>query len=204
MYGYHVPPLSKESDRYGFVNEHNIRLSTGIALVLGVYSFLSIVFFGEFDLPMICIGLIWFDFFLKVFFGPEYSIFGNIVKVFCRERSVYWVGAVQKRFAWSLGLVLSSFSFFCILIISGFLPSFGICTVPYEIVLSMEVPAGMAVPFTLPLLLCVVCIVFMTLESVYGYCVGCKIYQKLVEWKWFSEIPGQNCPGGVCSIKKKG
>lgn len=200
MYGFHVPPLSQESDKYGFVNEHNIRISTGIALAMGMYSFVSIVFFGAFDLPMIFIGLIWLDFLLKVFGGPQYSIFGNVVKAFCRERSTYWVGAVQKRFAWSIGLFLSTFAFLCILIISGFLPSFGIGVTPYEIVQAMEVPSGMAVPFSLPLVLCLVCIVFMTLESIFGYCVGCKIYALLVKWGVFKEIPGQNCPGGVCKI----
>jgi hypothetical protein len=198
MYGQFVPELGKKDDKYGFVNETEIRLSTGLALLLGVYSFVAIVFFASFTLPMICIGIIWLDFFLKVFFGPQFSLFGQIVKPFVKTK--YFVGAVQKRFAWSLGLFLSTFAFLCILIISGFLPSMGICQPVYEMINAKPIPPFMAVPMSPPIIACILCIIFMTSESFFGYCVGCKIYEKLVRWGIMKEIPGQICPGGVCKI----
>lgn len=199
MYGYFLPQTNKENDKYGFVNEYEIRISTALSLVLGVYSFVSILFFGMFDLPMIFIGILWIDFFLKVFFGPQYSIFGSIVRPFIKK--TYWVGAVQKRFAWGIGLFLSTFAFFCILIVSGFLSHhFGVTTEIYQMVQTIPKPAGLAVPISPPLIACVLCIIFMTLESVFGYCVGCRIYAFLVRRGILKQIPGQNCANGVCKM----
>lgn len=197
MYGTPVEMISQSSDKYGFVNEHVVRMSTAIALVLGVYSFISIVFFGQFDLPMICIGLIWVDFLLKVVFGPQYSIFGKIAEFFVKD--TYWVGAMQKRFAWSIGLFLSTFAFACTLIVSGFLANtFGVTTEIYAMVQTIPIISPMKVPFTPPLLACLICIIFMTLEAVFGYCVGCAIYAKLVKWGIMKKIPNQTCANGVC------
>ncbi len=198
MYGKPLENISQASDKYGFINEYEVRASTALALVLGIYSFCSIVFFGAFTIPMILIGLIWIDFILKVFLKPEYSIFGSIVKHFVSSQ--YMVGAMQKRFAWSIGLFLSTFAFFCILIVSGFLPQFGIATEIYATVQTIPLLPYMAVPITPPLIACVLCIIFMILESVFGYCVGCRIYAALVRWGIMKKIPNQTCAGGVCEL----
>lgn len=198
MYGLFVENISKENDKYGFFNEYAVRLSTGFALVLAIYSFISILFFGMFNIPMIFIGLIWLDFLIKVFVNPLYSPFLLLANLFIKK--TYYVGAVQKRFAWSIGVFLSTFAFLCILIISGVLVQWNICVPLYEMVQALPVPNGLAVPITPPLVACIICIFFMILESVFGYCVGCKIYQKLVQWKVLKEIKGQNCVGGVCKI----
>ncbi len=46
-------------------------------------------------------------------------------------------------------------------------------------------------------LICVLCLSLMFLESAFSICVGCMLYKTLVR-----KTP-QNCPGGVCEIKKK-
>lgn len=200
MYGIPLENITTSTDKYGFVNEYEVRASTGVSLVMGIYSFISIVFFGAFDLPMIFMALIWIDFVLKVFISPEYSLFGSIVRPFIG--SYQWIGSVQKRFAWSIGLFLSTFAFLCTLIISGFLPSLGFATDVYAMVQTIPVVAPMAVPFTPPLLACLLCIIFMTLESVFGYCVGCRIYAALVRWGIMKKIPNQTCVNGVCEIQR--
>lgn len=198
MYGTFLENTNTTDDTYGFVNENEIRLATFFALILAVYSFTSVVVFGLFTLPIFFIGIIWLDFLLKVIWGPEKSIFGNIAAKCITKKN--WVGAVQKRFAWSIGLFLSTFAFLCILIISGFLPSYGVCTPVFEAYNELSTPSYLAVPITAPIVACALCIIFMTLESVFGYCVGCKIYAQLVQWKWMKMIPNQNCPGGICKL----
>lgn len=196
MYGLPLSGVSEANDKYGFVNEHEIRLSTGLSLILGVYSFISIAFFGAFDLPMIFIGLIWIDFALKVFCGPQYSIFSKIISPLLQGTQM--VGAVQKRFAWSLGLFLSTFAFLCILIVSGFTAQFGFGTEVYEMIKTIPLLPYMAVPITPPLIACVLCIIFMISESIFGYCVGCKIYAGLIKIGLLKKIDRQNCANGIC------
>ena len=199
MYGTFIEHLGKKDDKYGFVNENEIRLSTGFALLFAFYSFISIVFFADFTFSIFTIATIWLDFILKTFISPSLSIFGNIAKLFVRNNT-YWVGAVQKRFAWSIGVVLSTFVLFCVLIISGTLNDMGILTDIYAEFLLFPIVAPMAIPMNPAILACVLCIIFMTLESVFGYCVGCKMYEFLVRKNIMKSIPGQICPGGVCKI----
>lgn len=200
MYGTYIAEknISKD-DKYGFVNEIEVRIATGIAVTLGLYSFISILFFGSFTIPTFFLGLIWLDFMIKVFCDPKYSIFAAMVRPFIKKET--WVGSLQKQFAWSLGLFLATFAFACVLIISGFLPSYGIGNMAYEMVNAMYTPAYFAVPLSPPLIACVLCIIFMTSESVFGYCVGCAMYRKLVKLGWMKAQPEQNCPNGVCEVK---
>ena len=199
MYGKFIETLGKKDDKYGFVNEYEIRISTGLALIFGIYSFISIVFFANFTFSIFAIGIIWLDFLLKTTISPSLSIFGFLAKPFVKNNT-YWVGAVQKRFAWSFGLFLSTFVFLCVLIISGTFNDLGIMTQAYQDFSLLPVITPMAIPMNPAIIACVLCIVFMTLESVFGYCVGCKIYQKLVQKNIIKEMDGQCCPGGVCKI----
>ncbi len=202
MYGNFVAALGKKDDKYGFVNETEIRVATGLSLLLGIYSFVNIVFLANFSLSMYFIGLIWIDFVLKVFVSPEISPFARVVRPFLSlfsEKKI-WVGSVQKRFAWSIGLFLSTFVVWCVLIISGTLNDAGILTDVYQQYLAFPIKAPMMIPMNPAIVACLLCLIFMTLESVFGYCVGCKMYEKLVQKGFMKEISGQICPGGVCKI----
>ena len=86
-----------------------------------------------------------------------------------------YVGAIQKRFAWGIGLALAS-----IMLISA-------------VFLGIRGP----LPFTI----CTICLFFMWLESAFGICVGCSIYSYLIK-KGLIKKPDikPSCPGNVCSI----
>jgi len=85
MYGTSLPHLSTKNDKYGFVDEREIRIATGITLVLGLLSLFLVLFKAEFDIPLILVSLIAADFVLKVFISPRLSIFGSIVRVFLKK-----------------------------------------------------------------------------------------------------------------------
>ncbi len=54
------------------------------------------------------------------------------------------------------------------------------------------------VPFTPLLVACAICIIFMFLESVIGYCVGYKIYLVLIKKGIIKKVEGQNCANWIC------
>lgn len=58
MYGKFVEGLSKKGDKFGYLNKNKIRLGTTFAFSIGLYSFVSVLFFAEYFLPVIFIGLL--------------------------------------------------------------------------------------------------------------------------------------------------
>ena len=87
-----------------------------------------------------------------------------------------YVGAIQKRFAWSIGLMLS--------------------TVMILLVYVFEITG-------LPnLIICGICLTFMFMESAFGICVGCTLYGLLLRFKILAEPQYRPaCPGNVCAIE---
>ncbi|MBP9779162.1 hypothetical protein KBD33_00895, partial [Candidatus Gracilibacteria bacterium] len=73
MYGTFVPKISQKDDEYGFVNEHEIRIATGVTLVLGLFSLFLVLFRAEYTIPLYLVSLIFLDFCIKVFISPKYS-----------------------------------------------------------------------------------------------------------------------------------
>lgn len=199
MYGKFIEGMSQKNDKYGFVNENQVRIEAGFGLLIAIYSSISIIFFAEFTIPTILILLMWIDFISKIFISPQASLFAPIAKHMTKETQCF-VGAVQKRFAWSVGLFLSTFVLFCVLILSGKLNSIGILTEVYTMAQELPIYPPMAIPMNPAIIACILCVIFMTAESIFGYCVGCKMYQKLVQWGVMKKIKGQNCAGGVCNL----
>jgi hypothetical protein len=81
------------------------------------------------------------------------------------------VGAQQKKFAWIIGVFLSA-TMFVLLIV-------------------MNVTG----PFTGGV--CLLCLIFLFFESVFGICLACKVYRLMYGEK------AQYCPGEVCDVKSK-
>lgn len=206
MYWTYVPHLSHKNDKYGFVDEREIRIATGITLVLGLFSFFLVLFKAEYNIPLILVSVIVLDFAIKVFLSPKLSIFGSFVRIFLKKGEEVWVGAVQKRFAWSIGIFLTAFVIYCILLLGQY-------------IMPMEWPQMHAVsailettrqnianwtlivtPMNPTLFACFLCIIFMWSESVVRYCVGCHIYKWLVKKGWMKAHRWQNCANGICEI----
>jgi len=47
------------------------------------------------------------------------------------------------------------------------------------------------------LFICLSCLTILFFESVFGICIGCKIYN------FFNKEKAKFCPGGVCTVKTK-
>ena len=206
MYWTPLPDISKPHDKYGFVDEREIRITTGIMMILWLFSFFLVVFKAEFQIPLVLVGIIVIDFLARILISPKLSLFGSFVRLFLGKKDAIWVGSVQKRFAWSIGLVLSSFTLYCILILWGYIaPSPGPQMVAVTGILAwieQNLAQGslIVMPMNPTIIACLLCIIFMWSESVVGYCVGCSLYAWLVKKWWMKKYPGQNCVNNICNI----
>lgn len=160
---------------YGVLNERAIRATAGIKFFIGMITVLYTFFTKDFTLVQIVLPLFFLNFLILVLWGPKYSPVSRLGSFFVSKQKPDYVGAIQKRFAWSLGLVMS---FTVMLLLFGF----GITGI-------------------LPLSLCGICLILMWMETSLGICVGCKIYYWLIN-KGILKEPTHRpaCPGGACAI----
>jgi len=176
-YGTVIPGLliHGKSAPYPVVNERAIRAGAGMMFALGLFAFFQAFYLQEFLFIKIFVVLFFVDFFMKVIVGTKFSPISQLANIIVRKQAPEYVGAVQKRFAWSIGLVLSGTM---LVLLFGF----GIQGLPN-------------------LLICGVCLVFMFMESAFGICVGCKMYSGLLS-AGILPTPEYKpaCPGNVCAI----
>ncbi|MGB4834079.1 MAG: DUF4395 domain-containing protein [Candidatus Moraniibacteriota bacterium] len=176
---------------YGVVNEREVRAAAGIMFALGFFALLSVYFEKNITLAFWVVLTYWVDFLLKVGLGPEWSLYGRLGALLVRNQRPEYVGAVQKRFAWGIGLVMSSAVLFLIGKQLYFVAACNSSTL-----------SGTS-PCLIPMILCSLCLVFMWLETALGFCVGCTIYTWLVRKGFIKPTQyAPACPGGVCAVKR--
>ncbi len=163
---------------YGVVNERAVRATAGVMFALAfftmIYSFLT----KDLSLLKIILPIYWISFLLQVLVGPNWSIFSITGNFLTRSQEKEYVGALQKRFAWSIGLLLSSIMMLLVFVFKV---------------------QGITL-----LYVCGICVVFMWLEVTLGFCAGCYIYAFLRKKGWISEPEfAPVCPGGVCSLDNR-
>ena len=200
-----IKNLSDKWDKYGFVDETEVRIVAWLALVFALISFYFVMFRWDFNTAFITVGIVWLDFMLKVFIWPNFSIFWRITRLLIKKKEKIWVWAVQKRFAWVIGVLLSTFVLYCMLLLSWNIESTNpsVLAIIEQISINIGQNSLIVLPMNPAILACVICIIFMFSESVFGICVWCKMYKILVK-KWImKEYKGQNCVNWVCEIWKK-
>jgi len=153
------------------LNEREVRAGAGILLFLGMIAFLTTFHTGDFTLTRLMVLAFGADFAIRLFIGPTYAPSLVLGRFMVRNQEPELTGAPQKRFAWALGL--------------------GIALVMAVWTIGLNQAGPVAI------LGCLTCIVLLLLESAFGICVGCAIYNRL----W----PGvaQHCPGGVCEVRTR-
>lgn len=157
----------------GVYNEHQVRAAAGLTLVLGALAFVH-AYFAKQYLPIQAVTVFFFvEFLVRVTIGLRFSPIGMLAKVLAAGQPPHWVSAKPKRFAWSLGLVMS---------------------------LAMAVITNASIRGTLPLTICLLCMTLMWLEAVLGLCLGCEIYGFLARRGWVAKAEGYEiCSSGACS-----
>ena len=156
MDGYEVPVL----------NEREVRASAGILFLFAMIAFMNAWLTGNFYFTRLFVVAFLIDFSIRIFVNPRYSPTMVAGRFFVRSQSEEFVGAPQKRFAWSIGLLLAVTMFYLIVI------------------------NNIIGPFNL--IVCLTCLTLMFFESVFGICIACKIYNLAFKEK-AKLCPGNVC-----------
>ena len=132
------------------LNEREARGAAGIMFLFAMIAFMTAWFKGDFTPTKLTIVAFFIDFFIRVLINPRYSPTLIMARWMVKNQTAEYVGAPQKRFAWSIGLVLATFMMFLV------------------VINDVRGPINM--------ITCLVCLILLFFESAFGICVGCKLY----------------------------
>jgi hypothetical protein len=149
-------------------NEREVRAAAGIVFLFAFIAFMNGWLTGNNDPTKLMVSAFLVDFFIRVFLNPRHSPSMIIGRWVVNNQIPEYVGAPQKRWAWAIGFILASIMFYLVVLnnIRG----------PVNIIT------------------CALCLGLLFFESVFGICVGCKVYNL------FHKEKAQYCSGGVCDI----
>lgn len=154
--GYNIPVL----------NEREIRASAGILYLLMFWSWILVIFNDSYLLLKYANTIFLVDFIIRIFISPKYSPFLTMGRLIVSNQTPEYVGAAQKKFAWTIGLVLSSTIFLLLVVLNS--DSF------------------------INFIVCHTCMIFLFFESSFGICFGCKFYSIFYKEK-AQYCPGEIC-----------
>jgi hypothetical protein len=154
--GYNIPVL----------NEREIRASAGILYLLMFWSWILVIFKDNYLLLKYANTIFLVDFIIRIFISPKYSPFLIIGRLIVSKQTPEYVGAAQKKFAWTIGLVLSASIFLLLVVLNS--DSF------------------------INFFICHTCLIFLFFESSFGICFGCKFYSMFYKEK-AQYCPGEIC-----------
>jgi len=154
--GYNIPVL----------NEREIRAAAGILFFFTFLSLLLILLKGNFLLIKYVITIFMVDFIIRAFISPKFAPTLIISRWIVSRQNPEYVGAVQKKFAWIIGVVLATTMFVLMVIVNS-----------YSIITG---------------LICLACLAFLFFESAFGICLGCLFYNMVYKEK-AQHCPGEIC-----------
>lgn len=161
--------------RSGVFNEQEVRAAAGLTMALGAIAFAYANWEKEF-VPIRVVTVFFFvEFLLRVTRGLPSSPLGVVSRWLMRRMEPQWVSAKPKRFAWTIGVVMS---------------------------LAMAVITNSGITGMLPKTICLLCLTLMWLESVLGLCLGCQMHGLLVRRGWATKDEAfEICTGGACAVR---
>jgi hypothetical protein len=148
------------------LNEREVRASAGILFFFALISFMNAWLTGNFHPTRIFVVAFLIDFAIRVLINPKYSPSLVLGRLAVRNQVPEYVGATQKRFAWSIGLALATAMLFLVVINRVIGP--------------------------INLVICSACLVLLFFESAFGICIACKIYNFFHQEK-AKLCPGNTC-----------
>ncbi len=163
---------------YKVLDERRLRGSAGIMFLLGIIAFINGFILQQYIVIPYISGFLLLNFIIGIFINPKFAPTIFIAHVFVRKQSRIYFGAIQKKFAWSLGLLLSLVIF----------------------VLSLYLLQDESY-FDSVCMLCLLCLVLLFFETAFGICIGCKLYNVFVYLKLFKKPAEKpNCMGDSCDV----
>lgn len=172
----------QEGTKYKVLDERTMRASAGIMLALAMIAFSNGFLLQRYHVIPCIAGFLALNFMIGLFLNPKYSPTVLIGGYIVRKQSPLPIGAIQKQFAWGIGLVLSM----TILVLSILLQ-------------------GDLYYFDIVCQLCIVCILVLFLETAFGICMGCELYFLALQLKLIpqpKEGERPNCMGDSCDVEE--
>lgn len=157
--GYDVPVL----------NEREVRAGAGILFFFAMIAFMNAWLMGNFRITKIFVIAFLIDFGIRILVNPKFSPSMIVGRLAVRSQAPEYVGARQKRFAWSIGLALALAMLFLVVINNVIGP--------------------------LNLIICSACLTLLFFEAAFGICLACKIHN-LVFREQAKLCPGDACAVG--------
>ena len=148
------------------LNEREIRAGAGLLFVFMFIAILSAIMQGSFTLLKYAVLIFLADMLIRVLVNPKFSPVLILGRFFVRNQVPEYVGAIQKKFAWVIGIALAVTMFFLINVLNTFSFITG--------------------------LICLICLIFLFFESAFGICLGCKFYSWIYKEK-AQYCPGEVC-----------
>ncbi len=138
--GYNIPVL----------NEREARAGAGLLFLFAMISFLNAYLTHRFLFTQTFVTFFMVDFFIRIFINPKYAPSLILGRLFVSNQKPEYVGAPQKRFAWSIGFMLSVVMFLIIVVFEWMTP--------------------------IKIAICVLCLMLLFSEAAFGICIGCIVY----------------------------
>ena len=133
------------------LNEREIRAAAGILFLVMLISLMLILLKQDFLLVKYVISTFFIDFIIRVLINPTFSPTLILGRMIVSRQVPEYVGAPQKKFAWTIGLVLSGVMFLLLVVLNS-----------YSIITGIT---------------CFICLGFLFFETAFGICVGCLFYR---------------------------
>jgi len=133
------------------LNEREVRAAAGILFLVMLISLMFILLKQDFLLIKYVISAFFIDFIIRVLINPTFSPTLILGRIIVSKQVPEYVGAPQKKFAWTIGLVLSGLMFLLLVVLNS-----------YSVITSIT---------------CFICLGFLFFETAFGICVGCVLYR---------------------------
>jgi len=147
-YGEHVPGYDAT-----VINEREARAAAGILFMLGMIVIFVGIGYNHIIVARVYLAFMFIDFTARMI-SPKYSPSLLLGKFVVRNQRADYTGGLQKRFAWTLGWLIS-------------LPMMWWFVIHWDITFYK-------------VLICVLCLTLMFLEAAFSVCVGCMIYKAII------------------------
>jgi len=173
----HIFDFGERVDGYEVkvLNERELRAGAGILFLVALLSFVNCLVMKSIVIMQTFVWLFLAEFIIRVLINPKYAPSLLLGRFMVNNQIPEYVGAKQKRFAWSIGLLLAMFFFF----LTTIFPS----TTPIGEESLHNALIGLS---------CMICLVLLYFEAVFGICLGCKLYNL------FNKEEAQYCAGATC------
>ena len=160
--------FGEKMDEYAVpvLNEREVRASAGILFFFAMIAFMNAWLTGNFQVTKIFVIAFLIDFTIRILINPKFAPSIVLGRFAVRNQTPEYVGAPQKRFAWSIGLALAIAMLYLVVINNLIGP--------------------------INLIICSTCLILLFFESAFGICLACKIYNMAFKEKAML-CPGGTC-----------